>query len=66
MRLRRALRSPFLGPRASRTLLISHATPASAQVPQLGRCRSPVSWKISTRPNLTECWILGAKITLTS
>jgi hypothetical protein len=56
MRLRRALRSPFLGPRASRTLLISHATPASAQVPQLGRCRSPGSWNVSTRSNLTAAY----------
>ena len=41
MRLRRALRSPFLGPRARRLLLTSHTMPASAQVPHWGLTRSP-------------------------
>jgi hypothetical protein len=41
MRLRSALRSPFLGPRARRLLLTSQTMPASAQVPHCGRRLSP-------------------------
>ncbi len=42
IRLRSALRSPFFGPLAKRLLLTSQKMPASTQVPQCGRCLSPV------------------------
>lgn len=41
IRLRRAFKSPFLGPRAKRLWFTSHKIPASAQVPHCGRCLSP-------------------------